>query len=336
MMRGRVLYVDSASAWLARGRSLFKSRDGGLTWVHKATLPCTSLREKLAYLRIGARLGRVGFHHFIPMGSDHGLAFAHNGIYRLDPGIQFLHPVSALKGSRPLVVCGVSERILYGEYHKNREGQPVSIWESDLTGEKWNSVYEFSTVRHVHGVFNDPYDGALWVTTGDSDQESAIWRSRDGFKSLEKIWGGSQKFRAIQLLFTKNHIYYGTDAPDKINKICRISRLGADLEILQSVSGPVFYGCNLSGKLFFSTVIEPSRVNKSREAELWASPDGKNWDCVALHKKDIWSPWYFQYGQLTFPSGPGDGSNLWYTSLSTVDDDVTYKVPVETLFKGSL
>ena len=39
----------------------------------------------------------------------------------------------------------------------------------------------------MHGIFIDPYDGRIWVTTGDDDHESAIWFTDDEFKTLEKV-----------------------------------------------------------------------------------------------------------------------------------------------------
>ena len=37
---------------------------------------------------------------------------------------------------------------------------------------------------------------------------------------------------------------------------------------------------------------------------------------------------YFQYGQVMFPSGPGDNKNLWCTPFATQYDQITLKYPV--------
>jgi len=97
-----------------------------------------------------------------------------------------------------------------------------------------------------------------------------------------------------------------------------MDRSGEDLQLLASVGGSVFYGCKLSGSLFFSTAVEPSDTNISREAEVWHSPDGKSWDKIAAFQKDWLSMKYFQYGQVLFPSIIGEeGTVLYFTPFAT-------------------
>jgi hypothetical protein len=45
-------------------------------------------------------------------------------------------------------------------------------------------------------------------------------------------------------------------------------------------------------------------------------------------KKDIWPMKYFQYGQVFFPSGPGDGKHLWCTPFATKHHGKTLKIEV--------
>lgn len=332
MINGRVLYVDGEEAWLARGGKLLTSEDGGRSWHKRAVLGAGGARHVLCFQRLGRRLGRAGFHHLGLAGKDSGVAIANRHVFSLIPGEYKLTGGEPVAGSRPLKLCVGKDAVYYGEYRGNPERSPVHVWAADAKEMIWRPVWRFENVRHVHGVFFDPYTGAYWVTTGDEDNESAIWMSPDGFKSLEKIVGGSQRFRAIQLLFTNKYVYFGSDAPHEKNYIYRMDREGRSVEKLAEVGGSVFHGCKVGDKLFFSTAVEPSRVNSSRYAEVWGSADGINWRVVQRFKKDIWPMKYFQYGQVLFPAGPGDGKHLWMTPFAAKGDQRTFCVPVVRLF----
>ncbi|WP_123631389.1 hypothetical protein [Salinisphaera orenii] len=273
----------------------------------------------------------MGFHHLAVTGENSAIAIAHQHFFTLKAGQRQLERGAPLIGSRPLALCQANDRIYYGEYRSNDERSPVHIWARRIGGKGWEPVWRFDNVRHVHGVFWDSFADAVWVTTGDTDDESAIWKTTDGFRSLEKVAGGSQAFRAVQLLFTSTAIYYGSDAPDEQNYIYRIHRKDTRVERLRPVAGPVFYGCQVGDVLAFSTVVEPSRVNRSQDAELWVSRLGADWTRLVTHTKDGLSQKYFQYGQILFPAGPGDGRNLWYTPIATDHDEQLFCVPLESL-----
>lgn len=323
--------MDGSTVWLARGRFLLRSTDGGKSWQHHAKLPMHGVRECLTLHRLGRRLGRVGFHHLVPTGKNSTLAVAHRHFFSLKAGNKQLQRSSPLIGSRPLAVCESDGMVYYGEYRSNPERTPVRILARDDTGKSWRIAWTFEQVRHIHGVFSDSYTGAIWVTTGDTNNESALWRTEDNFNTLERVVGGAQQYRAVQLLFTKDFVYFASDAPDEKNFIYRLQRGSLTTERLQVVAGPVFYGCKVGEWLFFSTVVEPSKVNTSHYAEVWGSRDGVTWQCVARHKKDWLSMKYFQYGQVLFPAGPGDGHNLWYTPSATIGDQHTLCVPISDL-----
>src|SRR5699024_7348659 len=115
--------------------------------------------------------------------------------------------------------------------------EPVYVWAGSLEGTQWEPAWRFEDVRHVHGVFHDPYSSSIWVTTGDTDHESAIWNTGDSFQTLQRVAGGSQQYRAVQLLFTPEYIYWGSDGPDVINHLYRLNRNTGAVETLVSVKG---------------------------------------------------------------------------------------------------
>jgi len=327
-----VLYVDGLEVWLAVGRRLLRSKNGGHSWMLRAILPIEGLRELLSFSRLGRRLTRSGYHHFSKTGTDSGLVMAHHRVFQLLPGDGSLHFKELLHGSRPLSVCMTEGVIYYGEYRRNPKRRPIHIWAAGHDGIDWIPVWRFDGVRHVHGVFFDPYTSTLWVTTGDYDNESAIWITRDQFKTLDRVVSGSQQHRAVQLLFTEGHVYFGSDSPEEVNHIYRLERRTGRVEALARVGGSVFYGCKVGCYLFFSTAAEPSPVNSCGYAEVWGSADGETWKIVRRFRKDFWPLKYFQYGQVLFPAGPGDGLNLWCTPMATTNDEQTLKIELSMLF----
>ena len=53
---------------------------------------------------------------------------------------------------------------------------PVRLFELDPNSMKIKTIHIFENVRHIHGVFYDNYTNKFWITTGDTDSESIIWR----------------------------------------------------------------------------------------------------------------------------------------------------------------
>lgn len=321
VIKGRIIWVSRQSQYLVKKNKVFCSKNGRY-WASFFELPVNFVTTLLLSVPLVPRLLRLGIHHFVAANDKEVILF-NKSLYKASKGsLQLPAPIV---GSRPLFLCHVDGNFYYGEYRGNKEGTPVHIWCDEIESDAWYSVWTFNNVRHVHGVFYDEYTSSIWVTTGDSNEEAAIWNTEDNFKTLEKVVSGSQQVRAVQLLFTSSHVYFGSDAPDEKNFIYRMHRDGSNVEQLQEVSSSVFYGCKVGESLFFSTAIEPSKVNKSRAAEVWRSDNGKEWYLYTSFKKDLFSMKYFQYGQVLFPSGKGDDKYLYCYLLATEGHGKTIK-----------
>jgi hypothetical protein len=256
-------------------------------------------------------------------------------MFRMAPNQKELERLSAVEGSRPLSLTAGKELVCYGEYRSNPERGPVHIWAASLDNlQSWDPVWTFNSVRHVHGVFFDPFRRAFWVTTGDDDHESAIWVTEDNFQSLSRVLGGTQQYRTIKLLFTRDAVYFGSDAPEELNYLYRLHRASGEVQRLVRVGSSVFHGCTVGDRLFFSTAIEPSTHNKTRYVEVWGSKGGEQWQVIRRFQKDCWPMKAFQYGQVKFPAGQGDNTHLWLTPLATENDQHTLKIPLGKLFEN--
>ena len=78
----------------------------------------------------------------------------------------------------------------------------------------------------------------------------------------------------------------------------------------------------LSEVLFFSTMVEPSAVNTSREVQIAGSGDGMHWQVLARWKKDKLPMRYFQYGNAFLPDGENSTRYLAATTIAVETDDL--------------
>lgn len=330
-VRGLVLYHDGRTLFVSRGYRLYRSRDGGASLERLATLPRSSLREQLARTRLGQRLVRGYIRHLLPSG-DALVALAGRRFFRLSVpsgelwdrdaktvrGALRIEAGPFAAGRQPFHLASTEQGLYYGEYRSNPERAPVGVYRSGDGGMSFALHCRFAGVRHIHGVFADPWEpGTLLAATGDDDSESGIWRISEAGGERERIAGGSQRYRAVTLLPTERFIYFGSDSPRERNFLYRLDRGSGHLERLAEVGGSVFWGRRLAdGSLAFSTVVEPSEVNTSRDAELWVSRDGEEFTCLGRYRADPLHPKLFQYSQIRFPAGPGAGGELWLTPFA--------------------
>ncbi|KZX83261.1 hypothetical protein A3715_18355, partial [Oleiphilus sp. HI0009] len=286
-----ILYADaSESINFVRGRFVlenFKSTD-------KEVVPASrsfSLTVAMHFSLV-CRLLRLYPSNVIRLSTKKFLVVFRKRFYHLDFANTSFTYRSDIVGSSPINVLLDDGVLFYGEYRQNKERSPIALWRSTDFGETWESAYQFDAIRHIHGVFKDPYEETFYVTTGDSDRESAIWVSRDGAKSFSKLLHGSQQTRAVQLGITKDAIYFGSDSPLEQNYLYRLERESNQLLQLGPVAGSVFYAKVVGEDVYFSTAVEPSDVNKSPNAQLW-KVSKTEMSFLYESKKDIWSKKYF-------------------------------------------
>lgn len=330
--RSRILYIDKDILYAQIENYLALSRDLGETWEPLAVELAPGIKS---YSRLHNRLMRRSL-HCAEILDDGSMALTGKGaIYKLDKDRKALqNTFSIMRGSRPLNLSQNQSGALYwGEYFRNPERQEVNIYGSFDRAQSWSVVYAFGPkqIRHIHGVFCDPYDDKIWITTGDEDNESAIWRTDYQFRDMEKITGGNQQARALQLAFDQDYVYFGTDTPFETNHIFRINRNTAKIEKIISVDTSIYWWCRVGKWLFFSTAVESSRVNRARYVSVWGSPDGQDWGCVLKFKKDCWQMKYFQTGQVLFPQGENLTGHIFYTPLAVEGDQSLQRLKIDDL-----
>ncbi|VFQ47464.1 hypothetical protein [Desulfoluna butyratoxydans] len=334
--RGLVQCCNGAALVISRKNKLFISYDYGETWSFEISIPIPSINQLKGMTVITSRLFRQKIDHVAWVDKDCMVVLGYGSIYSVDLNGSSVRSVAPVYGKRPLSLCDAPEGLYYGEYRDNSERSTIHVWGSSDKGVSWNPVWHFDSVRHVHGVFYDSYTDAIWVTTGDTDSESALWRTTDNFQSLECVLHGSQQYRAVQLLFSAEYVYWGSDTPLEKNYLYRFERTSGRVERIHAVEGSVFWGGEVNGRLFFSTAVEPSDVNNCNCSCVWGSQDGSAWTCVARFNKDRWPKKLFQYGQTFFPSGHNDSDYLWITPFATEQHETLQKMDVREIFNNAI
>ena len=312
----------------SRGRTLYQSEDGGSTWRPWISLPVPRTWAALAAPRLLRRVARAHVYHVLPVGGRRFVVFGLRHIFTIDAEPPVIVAQTRLRGSRPLSVAVAGESVYYGEYHSNADRAPMRIFRSNDGGERWEAVWEFNNVRHVHAVCYDRFTDTLWATTGDDDEEAGMWVSSDKFSTVQRVAGGSQQLRVVELVFTEDFVYFGSDTPRERNFLCRMERDGSNREQLCAVEGSVFYGRSSNGRLYFSTVCEPSTVNPPKAATLWSSADGRSWAPTVRVRKDVWPLKLFQYDQIHLPRGAFESGTVWISLIGTQLDHHSLKLRI--------
>ena len=308
--------TEKASLWYRKGKVTVRKTDGS-TVAHQLHKGWRTLRLAERMLRLSPRTG-VGLDNGDFLFSDHGKIRC---LKYPDYALSTEHAFS--RGmNNPLTFCvrrdetGKIADILYGEYIWNSDHGPVSIYRRE-NGD-WREVYAFpaGAITHIHNIVHDRFLNRYLIMTGDGDAESGIWEADYEFREVRPVKTGSQAYRACVMLPTADGIYYATDTPLEQNSVCRISG-DHEAEKIAEIAGPVIFGTERNGDLYFATSVEgDSRLKKwsyrlsyrlgtgvkDRYSHLYRlSTDGTVKELGKI-KKDILPMWLFEFGNMKFSS----------------------------------
>ncbi len=166
--------------------------------------------------------------------------------------------------------------VYWGEYWRNEDKQAARLMKSKDEGITWETIYTFpkGDIRHIHAVQYDPYFNAIWVATGDLDKECSIMYSIDDGQSFTKIGTGTQKWRAVSLMFTKRSVCWGMDSSEEFEKpkIQCWNRKTKKTEELNTLDSNAFYSTVLNNG---TQILSTDGLNG--EASLWISKNDNSW-----------------------------------------------------------
>jgi hypothetical protein len=271
------------------------------------------------------RLVRDGFHALAVLEDKTMVAAVPGAIVTRIPDSQNFHVThKILRGTRPLHITAVpGGNIYWGEYFDNRERAEVHIYASTDRGRTWSVAYTLpaGAIRHVHNIVFDHWANCLWVLTGDEAAECKVLRASCDLRSVETVLSGNQRARAVAAIPAEDALYLATDTPFEQNYVLRLDRAGRVETVAELASSSIF-GCGAAGALFFTTMVEPSPVNTTREVHLTGSADGKSWQILARWQKDVLPMHYFQYGNAMLPDGDNRTNYLAVTTIAVQGEDL--------------
>src|SRR5271165_6750882 len=274
----RALAWDRNILYASRGYQILRTRvgEGSSAWEPVASFRPPWWRNLSSRTALASRLARDGFHALAVLDDGAFVAAVPGAIVTRSLGDDEFHVTHRLlRGTRPLHIATTSSssrRIYWGEYFDNPERHEVHIYVSEDRGQTWHVAYTFAAgaIRHVHNIVYDRWGDCLWILTGDEGAECKVLRASPDFRSLDVVLEGNQQARAVAAIPTENALYLSTDTPSEKNHVYRINRAGQVEQVGDLASSSIF-GCRVdrgTGEaLFFSTMVEPSPVNTTREVQ---------------------------------------------------------------------
>jgi hypothetical protein len=302
--------------WGTAGRWIVRRGSGG-GWSRIARFPFAWRRDMLALARPLARALRADKANLFVNREGNVLAIRASQVYRVGADGS-LRPLFSIAGDSVLHggICEDQQGwAVFGEYFMNPSRAAVRIWRIDPDLETWEVAHAFAPgeLRHVHGVYRDPYDEqALWITAGDDDGECYFYRTRDRFETLERFGAGNQHWRAVRLFFTPDHVCWLTDSQFEQNRALRMERATGRLEAGAVLQAPAWYGAQTADGLYIAfTTVEPGPAVQRGSAVVLVSEDAFHWEEIYSFKKDPWRPMkIFKYGVISCPGGALEADEL--------------------------
>ena len=298
-----------------------------ITWQTIARFRPAWRRRLSVTNRLTARLFRDGFHALAVPPSGALIAAVPGSILTLPPAeTEFRQTHAIVRGTRPLHVTAVPDGTVYwGEYFDNAARDEVQIYASRDTGMTWSAAFTFpkGAIRHVHNIVHDPWGNCLWILTGDYGDECRILRATCDFSRVEVVMQGNQQARAVAAVPTEDALYFSSDTPLESNYIYRLDRKGS-LSQIASISSSSIYGCRVRDQVFFSTMVEPSEVNRDRAVRVYGGgvSQAESWRPLLGWGKDRLPMGLFQYGNAFLPDGHNTTPLLAVSTIAVAADDM--------------
>jgi hypothetical protein len=331
LRRHAVEWADGAGLLLARRNVLYAAAAADAAPRPLARIPAPGWKAIAARLRPLQRLLRFQVYNVLrlPDGSlfvtfDRSIGVVRNGSFRALAGVR--RPCRVLRAACALAADG---SVYFGEYLLNPERGPVHVYRCAPGSTEVEIVHSFpaGSVRHVHGIYRDPYTDALWCLSGDRGDECRFTTTADGFRSVDVVGCGDESWRGVSLQFTREHVYYATDAEFERNHLYRLARDGGRRQVLGEIGGPVYYSHAVGGDLFFAVSAELCPGQTDRAATLWHVSDSEPPSRVVSFVKDALPVRYFQAGILNLSRGPGDGAGFYFQGQGLAGaDNRTFRV----------
>jgi len=211
--------------------------------------------------------------------------------------------------------CIHSGMIYFGQYNQNNSRKEVYIYQIDVNN-NLTIAFTFNSgeIRHIHSIAKDPYlDQRLWITTGDNNGECLLLYTDDNFKSISNLGDKSQDYRIVNIGFSENYLFYGTDNLVKENFLyIHNRRSGKREKILPIKQTAWFLKQDQTGKAILGTTVEHGKGCQVNYSSIFLSDDfGLSWNELIRIPKDIYPMPLFKWGTVSFSNGAQNLDDLF-------------------------
>jgi hypothetical protein len=316
--------------YLSRRNVLYRSGDLRPPFQPVAAIEAVLWRRLAARSRQGQRLLRFAVTNVVRLDSgelfvtfDKTVGIVKDGLYKALDGL--VRPCRVLRSA---CSADASGNIFFGEYLDNKDRGEIHVYKYAAGTGRVEVVHTFPAgqIRHIHGIYADPFTSSLFCLTGDHENECRILETPDEFRTVNVVGEGDETWRAVSILFTEDAFFYGTDAEFRANNIFRVERESLARRSLAAVDGTVFYSKRIGDDLFFTTTAENAPSQKENAAALWLVGVQGDAQEAAKFQKDRWHPTLFQFGTIHFPYRNDLDDTLYFHLVAVSGDNRTYKI----------
>lgn len=312
-----VQYADSNLALATRGPEILISTGDDYRWRSHVVLRGGWRIEQRGIDSV-ERLARRGIQFIKHVGDDTFITLYNGNLYRFNTrNTKSRHLWSLVRGRRILRngACVAGSDVLIGDYWQNKGRSDVRVHQIDLSTGAARVFLTFpeNKIRHIHLIQRDPYTGRLWIGTGDMDHECLLLQVDPSDPRLQTVGGGSQKWRAVSLVFGEGSLMWGSDNHEGSNAIYRYDRATGNVEELAPVIGPVYYAVTRGSTTIFGTTVEKGEGEQDGIGRIYALTSSGELHEVLAQRKDAWPARFFGYGVFEFADGPGRRDAFWVT-----------------------
>jgi len=323
----RVLAWDQGKLYASRGYKLLAAQleSEPIDWREIACFRPQSWRALTSRNSLSTRLFRDGFHALAIHPSGNLVAALPGAIATLQAGekeFRISHRIT--RGTRPLHITATpAGQIFWGEYFDNSARDEVHIYASEDDGRSWVVAHTFPkrSIRHVHNICYDRWENCLWILTGDYGSECRILCASIDFNVVDEVLAGNQQARAVAGIVTASGLFFASDTPIEQNYIYLLDREG-HVSKLAPIPSSSIYGCQNRNGVFFSTMVEPSDVNPTKDIHLLGTVGGDSWNTIAAWRKDRFPMKFFQYGNAFLPDGDNHTDLLAVSTIAVQGEDL--------------
>ena len=299
-------WQDKEKIIFSKGNKLFSSKHNFKNETLVGEFPTSILYKFLTQFSILKRLFRFYYYNVCPIGKNKifvtfgkSLGIFENGNFFSISGLK--RPARFLRNA-----CAQDKKggVYLGEYISNLQRDDIHIYYLPPNSRKLKIVYTFNknTIRHVHGIYKDPYSNDFWILTGDVKDECKILKTSNEFKTLEVVGSGNDNWRAVSIQFTAKNLYFGTDAEFDKNYIFKMDRATYKTKVVSEVDGPIYYSCKIKNQIIFAVTAEGCPSQKVNKTVLWKLNKNNTATQIKSYDKDIF-PIQLMPGIIHFANG---------------------------------